>query len=755
MKLRSIFAGSLVTTLMLLSAVLAVGQNHLPLYAPHRPGTEPPPIFAASSPVPQVVSPSAAFWTKITTKPPVSVGSMVLLTDGRVLAHSEPNCSGCTGNYQNWYTLTPDNTGSYIKGTWTQVASLPGSYAPLFFGSAVLPDGKVVVQGGEYNCKPSCSAIWQSLGAIYDPALNTWTATTPPTGTTNIGDSQSVVLPNGTWLLAECCAVAFGDSTFPRYYTFNETALTFTQLSNSTDGKNDEFDEEGWTLLANGEILTVDAYTSNTVLTGTNSELYNSTTNKWTTAGSTIKQLWDSNCDRGGGSFELGPAILRPDATVFYTGASDCEAGHTAVYNSTTGVWTAGPDFPNSDAANDAPAALEITGDVVVEASAFSGTFSAPANFYEWNGSTLTAIANPPNASSTPSFVGHLLVLPNGQIMYTDFTTDVEFLTSAGTFNSAWQPTITSVASTLTAGSTNNVIQGTQFNGLSAANAYGDDFQDATNYPLVQIVNSGTGHVFFAKTHGHSTMAVATGSTIVSTNFDVPSGIETGASSLFVIANGIPSAAAAVTISGSGSGFSLSASPNAVSVVQGNSGTSTITSTTTGGFNTPVVLSASGQPAGVTVTFSPTSITGTGTSTMTMAVAGTTATGVYPITVTGTAGATTETTTVTLTVTTSGGGSFTLAAKPTKASVAPGGHANSKITATPSGGFTGTIALSASGQPSGVTIAFKPTSITGGSGTAAMQIKVSSTATAGTFTITIKGTSGSTTATTTFTLTIT
>ncbi len=41
MKWRSIFAVSLVTTLMLLSAVMAVGQNHLPLYAPHGLGTEP------------------------------------------------------------------------------------------------------------------------------------------------------------------------------------------------------------------------------------------------------------------------------------------------------------------------------------------------------------------------------------------------------------------------------------------------------------------------------------------------------------------------------------------------------------------------------------------------------------------------------------------------------------------------------------------------------------------------------------------
>jgi hypothetical protein len=70
----------------------------------------------------------------------------------------------------------------------------------------------------------------------------------------------------------------------------------------------------------------------------------------------------------------------------------------------------------------------------------------------------------------------------------------------------------------------------------------------ASNYPLVRIRNNGTGHIFYAKTHGHSTMAVATGNRVVSTNFDVPSGMETGASTLVVVANGIPSSAIPVTV---------------------------------------------------------------------------------------------------------------------------------------------------------------------------------------------------------------
>jgi len=99
-------------------------------------------------------------------------------------------------------------------------------------------------------------------------------------------------------------------------------------------------------------------------------------------------------------------------------------------------------------------------------------------------------------------------------------------------------------------------------------------------------------------------------------------------------------------------------------------------------------------------------------------------------------------------------GSFTLAATPKKATIAPGGHGNVKITATPSGGFDSSIALSASGEPTGVKVAFKPASIAGGSGVAAMQVNVTASAKAGTYTITITGVGGSVTQTTTFTLTI-
>jgi kumamolisin len=189
-------------------------------------------------------------------------------------------------------------------------------------------------------------------------------------------------------------------------------------------------------------------------------------------------------------------------------------------------------------------------------------------------------------------------------------------------------------------------------------------------------------------------------------------------------------------------GFSLSASPSSVTIRQGNSGSSTITSTVTGGFNTAVALTASGQPAGVTVGFSPTSIAGTGTSTMNITVPSTTATGTYTITVTGTAGSTVHTTTVTLNVTSATAG-FSISASPTSITIRRGTTGTVAVTTTVTGGFNSTISLSATGQGSRVTTTFNPTSLTG-AGTSTLSIRVSSRATTGTRTITVTGTSGST-----------
>jgi hypothetical protein len=208
---------------------------------------------------------------------------------------------------------------------------------------------------------------------------------------------------------------------------------------------------------------------------------------------------------------------------------------------------TCGANGTTSCTLADAPGALLPNGNILFAASA--GAYTPPTHFFEFtSANTIDQVADDVYfASSSASNYYNFLVLPNGQILATDNSGYAEIYTPTGSANAAWAPTITSVAGCVTPGSS-YVLSGTQLNGLSQGAAFGDDAEGATNYPLVRIVNNGTGHVFYARTFGHSTMSIATGMA-GSTNFRVATGTELGASMLYVVANGIPSAGAAVSVS--------------------------------------------------------------------------------------------------------------------------------------------------------------------------------------------------------------
>jgi subtilase family serine protease len=97
-------------------------------------------------------------------------------------------------------------------------------------------------------------------------------------------------------------------------------------------------------------------------------------------------------------------------------------------------------------------------------------------------------------------------------------------------------------------------------------------------------------------------------------------------------------------------GFTISVSPSSGYLLDGESGYAVVTVTATGGFDSPVALSATGVPSGVTSSFSPTSITGSGTSDFTLSVPRNQRSGTSTITITGTGGGITHTTTLTFEV---------------------------------------------------------------------------------------------------------
>jgi hypothetical protein len=182
-------------------------------------------------------------------------------------------------------------------------------------------------------------------------------------------------------------------------------------------------------------------------------------------------------------------------------------------------------------------------------------------------------------------------------------------------------------------------------------------------------------------------------------------------------------------------------------VVQGNQGTSTITVVPVNGFSGSPTLTASGLPNGVTAGFSPDPTASTSTLTLTAAANATV--GTSTITITGVSGSITQTTTLSLTVT--GSPTFSLTANPTTLSIAPGNQGTSTITVVPANGFNGSVTLSATGMPTGVTTGFNPNPATS---TSALTITVASNAPLGTSAITITGVSGSITKTTTLNLTV-
>jgi hypothetical protein len=457
-------------------------------------------------------------WTPLTHAFPGvnGAGPMLQLRDGRIMVHDF--CS------PNWFVLTPDATGNYVNGTWSSGGSMPSNYGPLYFGSQVLLDGHtVVVEGGEYNF---CNAVWTTQGAIltYSGGSFTWVANAPPTGWNTIGDAQSVILADGRYLQANCCTNQSAFYNGPNSWLPNGNLV------------GPDNDEGAYTLLRSGKLLLVDAW-STPCSSSFSSELFDPTTNTWSCGATTPTQLWDNS------GHELGPAILMHNGKVFYMGATN----NTAIYTPTTNSWVAGPTPPNGLTGYDAPAALEPSGKILEEVGPPAFGNGCQMMEYDPTSNTLTNTANPSDCPSNPTFPGHLMVLPSGQIMFTDLDGLIEVYTPAGSADPVARPTILAASTNLTHGTTNNILYGKQLNGLGQNNAYGDDYQGDTDYPLVTLTNTSTGNVYWALTHNESTHSIAPG-TIMFTHFDIPATVPPGTYRLQSIASGISSNAIVVAV---------------------------------------------------------------------------------------------------------------------------------------------------------------------------------------------------------------
>ncbi len=453
----------------------------------------------------QVKTFKAGTWTALANAAPGGVLTMELLTDGTVMASSG-------GNY---YKLTPDATGSYVNGTWSQIAS--PILQSLYDATNVLQDGRVFVLGGEYT-GPNNTETETPTGEIYNPVTNVWMRI-PNYPLSNFGDGPSMLLPDGR--------VLAGAQNGPQTYIYDPVANSWS--TGPTKLYNDSSGEETWTKLADGSILSYD-------ISGNTQEAQrlDPTTMTWIDSGAVPVKL-----DSGG---EIGPAILLPDGRLLQIGATS----NTAIYTPSTtpggtGTWAAGPVIPGGLGAFDASAAMMPNGNVLLDACPTPG-YNGPTHLFEFDPTAPIATSLVEVTSTIPNLTGtqpeytRMLALPSGQILFTYSSGQLYVYTPNGSPQAAWQPTISSVVPN----GNHYTLTGTQLTGLSAGASFGDDAEMDTNYPIIELKN-GSGQVYFARTFNWSSTGVATGSTPVSTDFSLPAWMAYGTYSLTVVADGIAS----------------------------------------------------------------------------------------------------------------------------------------------------------------------------------------------------------------------
>ena len=531
------------------TAAVAAGGHSAPGRAVHRfAGARPvvgPPVGPAkpAREAPDLTRGQASPWEQLKHAPAFHPGTMLLASDGTALVHAERP----TGGTSAWYRLTPASNGSYVDGTWSKLASMPGGYDPLYLASAILPSGQMIVEGGEYL---GGDPVFTNKGAIYNPVANRWRPVAPPAGWTNIGDAQSDVLANGTFLLSHECLNC--TSSNPLLTTgdaiFNSTGRNWLVIPGQ--GKNDPNIEEGWTLQQNGQVLTVDNFLTPTT------ELFTPASLSWSFAGNTVRSPVNTP------SFEIGPQVEMPNGNTFVVGAgtstdiapakcTTSKPAPTALYNAAARQWVKGPSIPTIgglqyDSA-DGPGTILPDGNVLFDVSPC--VYNAPLAFFLYNSGskTLSPVPDVPNAANDSTYYTRLLALPNGQILFNDGSHHMLVYTAGGTPNPAWAPSISGISSFSFTPGKSGSLSGTQLAGLDPGAAYGDDVQDNTNFPLVRITNDKSGVVTYARTSSWANVSIAPGASS-STKFSIPGTTPAGASTLVVVANGIASSPVPVTI---------------------------------------------------------------------------------------------------------------------------------------------------------------------------------------------------------------
>jgi hypothetical protein len=173
--------------------------------------------------------------------------------------------------------------------------------------------------------------------------------------------------------------------------------------------------------------------------------------------------------------------------------------------------------------ADDAPAALLPNGHVLFTADAGPtvGTFAPPTELFDFDPDTDTIVEVPspiPDLRGIPAYYTRMLILPTGQVLFSDADTQLWVYTPSGFVRNKSRPRIGAIKYR---GAGIFTLKGRRLNGQSAGSAYGDDVESDENYPIVSLTDE-NGNVFYGRTTNWSTTDVATAALRETVDFTLP-----------------------------------------------------------------------------------------------------------------------------------------------------------------------------------------------------------------------------------------
>ncbi|MBV8728249.1 MAG: hypothetical protein JO336_00425 [Acidobacteriia bacterium] len=304
-----------------------------------------------------------------------------------------------------------------------------------------------------------------------------------------------------------------------------------------------------------------------------NTALYTPSTNTWAAGPQIIGKLNGINSNFGA---DDAPGALLPNGHVLFTAdagpASVSSSGNTTAGSEiitgipSTATFQVGWSVTQADGNNDvippnttitsvdSPSQIHISkaalATVVAEGLVFGGTFSLPTQVFDFNpagGGSISPVSPAiPDASlaQRAAFVDRMVVLPTGQVLFSDSSEQLYIYTGDGPPNPALRPVINNIAYN---GGGTFTLTGKQLNGQSAGADYGDDVQVDSNYPVLRLVNS-SGNVFYCRTTNWSSVGVGTSAVGQTVNFTLNKNITAGNYEAIVSGSGLSSFPVSINI---------------------------------------------------------------------------------------------------------------------------------------------------------------------------------------------------------------